>query len=327
MEESVEKKSWWSRLKSGLKKTSTKIEDGFKTIFVRRHLDAQMLDELEELLLMSDMGVETSNALCKALAKEKMDKNVTLEEVKEFLATQITQRLEPYASPLQIQKNLSPHVILVVGVNGSGKTTTIGKLGKLWTEQGFKVRFVAGDTFRAAAVEQLAIWANRSHIPIHKGPDKSDSAALAYEALQTAKQEQTDILLIDTAGRLHNKVGLMDELKKINKVLGKLDQTAPHSVLLVLDATTGQNAWVQVQTFKEMVGITGLVVTKLDGTAKGGVIVSLTEKFKLPIHAIGVGEKAEDLQPFTADEFARTLVGANDELRNDDTIAPSLLAN
>jgi fused signal recognition particle receptor len=310
-EDTLEKKSWWSRLKSGLKKTSDKIEDGIKTIFVRRHLDEETLSELEDLLIMSDLGTETASALCKALAKEKMDKDISLEEIKEFLAQKITEKLLPYAKPLQIQKHLSPHVILVVGVNGSGKTTTIGKLGKMWKEQGYRVRFVAGDTFRAAAVEQLEIWAKRLHIPIVIGPDKGDSAALAYEALQQSKNDGTDILLIDTAGRLHNKVGLMDELKKINKVLGKLDDTAPHSILLVLDATTGQNASNQVQTFRDIVGVTGLIITKLDGTAKGGVAISLTQKFQLPIHAIGIGEQADDLQPFTAHDFARSLVGSS----------------
>lgn len=307
----TEKKSWWSRLKQGLKKTSDRIGDGFKTIFVKRRLDGEMIDELEELLILSDLGVEASHSLCQALSREKMDKDVTLEEVKEFLSERITEKLEPFAQTLTIDSTHAPHVILVVGVNGSGKTTTIGKLGKHWHDQGHKVRFVAGDTFRAAAVEQLDVWAKRLHIPISIGPDKGDSAALAFEALQQARQDNTDILIIDTAGRLHNKAHLMEELKKINRVLGKLDPSAPHSVLLVLDATTGQNAHAQVQAFKEMVGVTGLIVTKLDGTAKGGVVVSLTQKFSLPIYAIGVGERAEDLQPFTAKDFARTLIGVD----------------
>lgn len=303
-----EKKGWWSRLKSGLSKTSTKIEDGIKSIFTKRRLDQEMLEELEELLILSDMGTKTASALCQALSKEKMDKDVSVEEVKEFLAQKITAQLEPFTQDLVIEKNHAPHVILVVGVNGSGKTTTIGKLGKFWKDQGYKVRFVAGDTFRAAAVEQLTVWAERLGIPLHRGPDQSDSAALAYEALAQAKKEQTDILLIDTAGRLQNKTGLMDELRKIKRVLEKIDSEAPHSVLLVLDATTGQNAHSQVDVFKEIAGVTGLVMTKLDGTAKGGVIVSLVEKSGLPIHAIGVGEKAEDLRPFTASDFARTLL-------------------
>ena len=303
-----EKGGWWSRLKQGLKKTSSKIEEGIKHIFVKRRLDKEMLDELEELLILTDIGTQTASSLCQALAKEKMDKDVDVEEVKAFLADRIAEKLAPFTQELTINRSHTPHVILVVGVNGSGKTTTIGKLGKYWKDQGYKVRFVAGDTFRAAAVAQLDVWANRLGIPISVGPDQGDSAALAYEALQESKAEGTDILLIDTAGRLHNKVGLMDELKKINRVLGKIDETAPHSVLLVLDATTGQNAHAQVQTFKELVGVTGLVMTKLDGTAKGGVVVALTEKYGLPIHAIGIGEKAEDLRPFTADDFARTLL-------------------
>ncbi len=304
-----EKAGWWSRLKQGLKKTSSKIEDGIKHIFVKRRLDQEMLDELEELLILSDIGVETASSLCRALAKEKMDKDVDIEEVKSFLADRIAEKLAPFTQELPINKEHAPHIILVVGVNGSGKTTTIGKLGKYWKDQGYSIRFVAGDTFRAAAVAQLDVWAKRLGIPISIGADQGDSAGLAFDALQEAKREGTDILVIDTAGRLHNKVGLMDELKKINRVIGKIDASAPHSVLLVLDATTGQNAHAQVQTFKEIVGVTGLVVTKLDGTAKGGVLVALTEKFGLPIHAIGIGEKAEDLRPFTAQDFARTLVG------------------
>lgn len=303
-----EKKGWWSRLKQGLSKTSSKIEDGIKSIFTKRRLDQGMIDELEELLILSDIGIKTASSLCQSLAKEKMDKDVDVDEVKEFLAQRIADQLQPFTQELVIDQSHAPHVVLMVGVNGSGKTTTTGKLGKYWKDQGYRVRFVAGDTFRAAAVAQLDVWAKRLEIPIHVGPDQGDSAALAFEALQQAKQEGTDILLIDTAGRLHNKVGLMDELKKINRVLEKIDPTAPHSVLLVLDATTGQNAHAQVQTFKEMIGVTGLVMTKLDGTAKGGVIVSLTEKFGLPVQAIGVGERAEDLRPFTADDFARTLL-------------------
>jgi fused signal recognition particle receptor len=307
----TEKKSWWSRLKGGLKKTSDKLEDGLKTIFVRKKLDQETLADLEELLILSDMGVATARALTQALSKEKLDKDVTLDEIKTFLADKITSILLPYATafPLPAPPSSSPSVILVVGVNGSGKTTTIGKLAKQWSEAGHKVRLAACDTFRAAAVEQLQVWATRLGLPLSVGKEKADAAGLAYEALQQAKAEGSDILIIDTAGRLHNKAGLMDELKKLNRVIQKLDPSAPHSVLLVLDATTGQNAHAQVQAFKEMVGVTGLIITKLDGTAKGGVVVSLCEKFNLPIHAVGVGESAEDLRPFTAQDFARTLVG------------------
>lgn len=304
----TENKNWWSRLKSGLKKTSDKLEDGLKNVFVRKRLDQETLDELEDLLILSDMGVETASRLTQDLAKEKMDKDVTIEEIKEFLAERISSILSPFATPLTLT-NTSPQVILVVGVNGSGKTTTIGKLAKQWSDEGKKVRLVAGDTFRAAAVEQLQVWAQRTKVPITIGQENADSAGLAYDALNLAKNEGCDILIIDTAGRLHNKAGLMDELKKISRVIQKIDPTCPHNVLLVLDATTGQNAHAQVQTFKEMIGVTGLIVTKLDGTAKGGVVVSLCNKFQLPIHAIGVGESVDDLRPFTAQDFARTLVG------------------
>lgn len=312
MSESIageEKKGWWSRLKQGLSKSSDKLNDGLKSLFTRKKLDASTIEELEELLIMSDIGVETAAKFTISLAKEKLDKDVTIEEIKQFLASQIEAELHPYAVPLTITPQRHPHVILVVGVNGSGKTTTIGKLGKTWQDQGLKVQFVAGDTFRAAAVEQLQVWANRLGIPLFKTEPGGDAAALAYDALESARNNGCDILIIDTAGRLHNKAGLMDELKKISRVLKKIDPEAPHDVLLVLDATTGQNAHLQTQTFKEMIGVTGLVLTKLDGTAKGGVVVSLTKKHGLPIHAIGVGETAEDLRPFTAKDFASTLVG------------------
>ncbi len=304
----TEIKNWWSRLKEGLKKTSDKLEDGLKNVFVRKRLDQETLDELEDLLILSDMGVELASNLTTALAKEKLDKDITVEEVKEFLADRIIEIVTPYALPLTLT-NSKPHVILVIGVNGSGKTTTIGKLAKQSTDLGKKVRLVAGDTFRAAAVEQLQVWAQRVGIPISVGAPNADAAGLAFDALTQAKSESCDVLIIDTAGRLHNKAGLMDELKKISRVLQKMDTAYPHDVLLVLDATTGQNAHAQVQTFKEMIGVTGLIVTKLDGTAKGGVVVSLSSKYNLPIHAIGVGESLEDLRPFTAEEFARTLVG------------------
>lgn len=305
----VEKNGWWSRLKQGLRKSSDKLNDGLKTLFIRKKLDIETIEELEELLILSDIGVETAAKFTSKLAKEKLDKDVTIEEVKQFLANQIEAELNPYAIPLTISKQHCPHVILVIGVNGSGKTTTIGKLGKLWQDQGLKVEFVAGDTFRAAAVEQLQVWATRLGIPIATTQAGGDAAGLVYNALESAKHNGCDVLIIDTAGRLHNKAGLMDELKKIVRVLKKLDAATPHDVLLVLDATTGQNAHIQAQTFKEMIGVTGLVLTKLDGTAKGGVIVSLTKKHNLPVHAIGVGEAAEDLRPFTAKDFANTLVG------------------
>lgn len=303
------KQGWWQKLKSGLKKSSDRIEDGLKNIFVRRRLDQETLDQLEELLIINDLGVETASRLTRELGKQKLDKEVTELEIKEFLQQQIEEILTPYAKPLDIDKSHSPHVVLVVGVNGSGKTTTIGKLGKHWQDQGLNVHFAAGDTFRAAAVAQLEIWAQRLNIPLYKTTDGGDAAALAYTAIEQAKAAHADLLFIDTAGRLHNKSTLMDELSKILRVIKKVDGSAPHSVLLVLDATTGQNAHSQVEVFKQIANITGLIITKLDGTAKGGVIISLAAKHKLPIHAIGVGETVEDLRPFTAQDFARTLVG------------------
>lgn len=307
--ESPEKKRWWSRLKQGLSKSSDKLNSSFKHLFVKKKLDHAMIEELEELLILSDIGVETAAKFAGNLAKEKLDKDITIEEVKQFLADQVEAELQPYAQPLEISKANHPHVILVVGVNGSGKTTTIGKLGKIWSDQELKVRFVAGDTFRAAAVEQLQVWADRLNIPIATTQTGGDAAALAFDALEQAQKDACDVLIIDTAGRLHNKTGLMDELKKIVRVLKKRDADAPHDVLLVLDATTGQNAQLQLKAFKEMIGVTGLILTKLDGTAKGGILVSLSQKHRLPIHAIGVGESAEDLRPFTAKDFASTLIG------------------
>ena len=303
------KQGWWQRLKSGLKKSSDRIEDGLKNIFVRRHLDQETLEEFEELLISNDLGVETASRLTQALAKQKLDREVTDVEIKEFLQTQVEAILSPYAQPLTINPEHSPHIILVVGVNGSGKTTTIGKMGKFWQDQGVNVHFAAGDTFRAAAVAQLQVWAERLQIPIYSTTDGGDAAALAFTAITQAKAAGAELLFIDTAGRLHNKATLMDELSKIIRVIKKVAPSAPHSVLLVLDATTGQNAHAQVEVFKEIAGVTGLIITKLDGTAKGGVVVSLADKHKLPIHAIGVGEAAEDLRPFTAADFASTLVG------------------
>ena len=305
----TEKTSWWSRLKGGLKRSSDKLTEGLKTVFVRRKLDQETLDELEELLIQSDLGVETSAALTQELARQRMDQDVAIEEVKEILAASIAEMLVPVAAPLTIDRTHLPHVILVIGVNGSGKTTTISKLAKQWRDEGLSVTLVAGDTFRAAAVEQLQIWGQRLGVPVIFGPPNSDAAALAFDAYQQAKTKGTDVLIMDTAGRLHNKANLMAELEKIIRVLQRIDPTAPHTRLLVLDGTTGQNAHSQVKTFKESVGVDGLVITKLDGTARGGVVVSLAQKYGVPIHAIGVGETADDLRPFTADDFSRSLLG------------------
>ena len=303
------KPGWFGRLKAGLARSSGKLGEGIGSIFTRRKLDAAALDELEELLISADLGVTTAGKLTAALAKQSFDKDVSPEQVREELAEQITGLLEPVARPLAPDGTHKPHVVLVVGVNGSGKTTTIGKLAKLWRDEGRSLLIAAGDTFRAAAIEQLQIWGERAGCPVVAKAPGADAAGLAFEALERAKREAVDILLIDTAGRLHNRTELMAELQKIVRVLGKLDPEAPHDCLLVLDATTGQNALQQVATFKELVAVSGLVVTKLDGSAKGGVLVALAEKHGLPVHAIGVGESAEDLQPFAARDYARGLLG------------------
>ena len=304
-----EKSGWWSRLKKGLKRSSDRLGDGLKTIFVARKLDQSTLDELEELLITSDLGVEAASRLTTDLGKQRLNQDISLEEIKVFLANAIEHILTPMAQPLLLNDSLKPHVILVVGVNGSGKTTTMGKLAKQWKDQGLSVMMAAGDTFRAAAVEQLQVWGQRIDVPVVSGAPGADAAGLAYDALLQSKQAGADVLLIDTAGRLQNKAHLMEELKKIQRVLGKIDESAPHSTLLILDGTTGQNAHSQVQNFKEIIGLTGLIITKLDGTARGGVVVSLAEKFGLPIHAIGVGESADDLRPFSSRDFARNLLG------------------
>ena len=300
---------WLTRLKAALKRSSSKLGDGIAGIFNKRKLDAAALEELEELLIASDLGVATSAKLANNLAKTRFNKDVSPEEVRSALAADVAEMLEPVAIPLEIAPERRPHVVLVVGVNGAGKTTTIGKLAKQQAELGRKVMLAAGDTFRAAAIEQLQIWGERSRVPVIAKQPGADAAGLAFEALETAKREAADLLLIDTAGRLHNKGELMAELQKIQRVLRKQDESAPHDVLLVLDATTGQNALNQVAAFKELVAVTGLVVTKLDGSAKGGVLVALAEQHGLPVHAVGVGEGAEDLRPFSADHFAKSLMG------------------
>ncbi len=276
----------------------------------KRKLDDAALEELEELLISADLGPAVAMRVIEEFRRTRFGKDVTDQEVKDALAGDIAEILAPVTEPLVLDPALKPHVVLVVGVNGTGKTTTIGKLALQWRDEGKRTMLVAGDTFRAAAVEQLQIWGERVGAPVIAGPPRADAAGLAYDALVRARNERADVLLIDTAGRLHNRSVLMDELRKIIRVLRKADETAPHSVLLVLDATTGQNAIEQVRVFKDMVDVTGLVVTKLDGSARGGIVVALAEAFKLPVHAVGVGEKATDLRPFDAGEFARGLVGA-----------------
>jgi fused signal recognition particle receptor len=306
----AEKKGgWFSKLTSGLKRSSSKLGDGITGIFTKRKLDDDALEQLEELLIQGDLGVATAAKVTAELARTRFDKEVSPEEVRSALAEQIAGILEPVARPLVPDPTHKPHVVLVVGVNGSGKTTTIGKLATLYRKDGKRVILAAGDTFRAAAVEQLQIWGQRTGCPVVARQTGADAAGLAFDALKQAREEAADLLLIDTAGRLHNKTDLMAELQKVIRVLRKIDESAPHEVLLVLDATTGQNALLQVATFKELVEVSGLVVTKLDGSARGGVLVALAEKFALPVHAVGVGESADDLRPFEARAFARALLG------------------
>ncbi|HSV30394.1 MAG TPA: signal recognition particle-docking protein FtsY [Candidatus Omnitrophota bacterium] len=309
VEEAPAPQGWFTRMRSGLSKSSSKLTQGLSDLFTKRKLDDEALEELEELLITADLGVATAARVTKRLAKSRFGQDVSAEEIKQTLAEEIAEILEPVAEPLEIDPARKPHVVLVVGVNGSGKTTTIGKMAKRYKEAGLKVSLAAGDTFRAAAVEQLKVWGDRTGCPVIARDTGADAAGLAYDAMVEAQKRGDDLLFIDTAGRLQNKSGLMEELAKVVRVIKKHDEAAPHDVLLVLDATVGQNAHSQVEVFKEMVNVTGLVLTKLDGTARGGVLVALAEKFKLPVHAIGIGEKADDLRPFEAQDFARSVVG------------------
>ncbi len=311
-EAAAPKRGWLRRLRDGLTRTSAKLTEGITAIFTKRKLDQAALDELEELLIAGDLGPATAAGLVAELKRTRFDQEVTPEEVRDALAQSIAALLEPVARPLVLDPALKPSVVLVVGVNGTGKTTTIGKLAQHFRAAGKKVTLVAGDTFRAAATEQLKIWGERVGAPVVARGTGADAAGLAFDALSQARAAGSDVLLIDTAGRLHNKADLMAELQKIIRVLRKVDPAVPHHVLLVLDATTGQNAHAQVDIFRQMTAVTGLVVTKLDGTARGGVLVALAERFHLPIHAIGVGETADDLRPFAATAFARSLMDLAD---------------
>lgn len=304
-----EKSGWLTRLRAGLGKSSSKLGEGLGGIFTKQKLDDVMIGQLEELLITADLGPATSAKLVSELAKTRFGKDISEREVRAALAAQMADILKPYAKPLAIDRSKKPFVVLITGVNGTGKTTTIGKLAQHYREQGLKVMLAAGDTFRAAAINQLQIWGERAGCPVIAGEQGGDSAALAFQALQKAQSEKADLLLIDTAGRLHNKTDLMQELAKLVRVLKKLDPSAPHATLLVLDATTGQNAHAQADAFKDMIQVNGLIVTKLDGSAKGGVLLALADRFKLPIHAVGVGENVNDLQPFDAGDFAKALVG------------------
>jgi fused signal recognition particle receptor len=299
--------SWLQRLKTGLSKTSSKLTEGITSVFTKRKLDAATLDDLEDLLLQADLGVTTSQRIAETLKATRYDKDISADDVRKVLSDEVERVLTPVARPLELRSDKLPHVILFVGVNGTGKTTTIGKMAAKFRRSGKTVLIAAGDTFRAAAVEQLKVWGERAGAEVISKPTGADSAALAYEALEKARASKADVLLIDTAGRLQNKTALMDELEKMLRVLKKLDPTAPHDVVLVLDATTGQNALNQVEVFKDKAGVTGLVMTKLDGTARGGILVAISARFSLPVHAIGIGEGIDDLEPFDAGEFAREI--------------------
>jgi fused signal recognition particle receptor len=301
---------FFSRLKEGLSRSTQKLSGGLTAALTRKRLDDEALEALEEALIGADLGPAVAGRIIAAFRRSRFGREVTDDEVRAALADEIATILSPVAQPFLLDPARSPHVVLVVGVNGVGKTTTIGKMALQYRQEGRSPVLVAGDTFRAAAVEQLQVWGERTGAPVIAGPPNADSAGLAFDALNQAIEAKADVLLIDTAGRLHNKAALMDELAKIIRVLRKKDPSAPHSVLLVLDATTGQNAVQQVRVFKELVAVTGLVVTKLDGSARGGIVVALAEEFGLPVHAVGVGEKAEDLRPFDARDFARGLVGS-----------------
>lgn len=301
--------SFFSRLKSGLSRSASKLSGSITAVFTKRKLDEEALEELEEQLIAADLGPAVAARVIKRFRSTRFGKEVTDQEVRETLAAEIAEILGPVAQPLQLDQTKTPFVILMVGVNGAGKTTTIGKLASMYREAGLTPLLAAGDTFRAAAVEQLQIWGQRSHCEVVTAPANTDPASLAHDALTRARKIGADVVLIDTAGRLHNKTALMEELRKVIRVIRKLDPTAPHATLLTLDATTGQNAITQVGIFKDMVDLSGLIVTKLDGSARGGIVVALAEKFGLPIHAVGIGEQIEDLRPFDAMEFAKALVG------------------
>jgi fused signal recognition particle receptor len=303
------KQSWWQRLSGGLKRTSSSIGTAISNLVAKRKLDASTIEELEDVLIRADLGVEAAAKVAAAVGQGRYDKTVTSDEVKAILASEVEKILTPIAQPLAIDSTKKPFVIIVVGVNGSGKTTTIGKLAARLASEGHKPMLAAGDTFRAAAIEQLKIWGERTSSPVVAGAQGADAASLAFEALEAARARGADVLIIDTAGRLQNKAELMNELEKIVRVVKKLDPTAPHAALLVLDATVGQNALSQVEQFSKTAGVTGLVMTKLDGTARGGILVAIAAKFPLPVHFIGVGEGVADLAPFAAKDFSRALAG------------------
>jgi fused signal recognition particle receptor len=311
---SIDEGPGWSgmfaRLKAGLTRTATVLSSGLTGLLTKKRLDAETIQLLEEALIRADLGADLARRLAAEIAEGRYDAEISEAEIREHLATAITRVMQPSARPFVVDPARRPFVVLVAGVNGTGKTTTIGKLAAKLSREGRRVTLAAGDTFRAAAIEQLKIWGERANAHVIAGAPGADAAGLAFEALERSKADGTDVLLIDTAGRLQNKAGLMAELQKVARVLKKLDSDAPHAALLVLDATTGQNAISQVEAFQAAVPLTGLVMTKLDGTAKGGILVALADRFKLPIHFVGVGESISDLQVFDAPSFARALTGA-----------------
>jgi fused signal recognition particle receptor len=307
-DQSTEKQSWWQRLSGGLKRTSASIGGAVTDLVAKRRLDQAMLDEIEEVLIRADLGVESAARIAAAVGEGRYDKSITADEVKAVVAAEVEKVLTPVAKPLLIGAG-KPFVALVVGVNGSGKTTTIGKLAAKFRVEGRSVLLAAGDTFRAAAIDQLNVWGGRSGASVIARAPGADAAGLAFDALTQARGEEVDVLLVDTAGRLQNKAVLMDELLKIVRVMKKVDPAVPHAVLLVLDATVGQNALSQVEVFRDIAGVTGLVMTKLDGTARGGILVAIAAKYGLPVHFIGVGESIDDLAPFSAKDFARAIAG------------------
>jgi fused signal recognition particle receptor len=313
--------SWWSRLRQGLARSSSSISRGVADIFTKRKLSADMLEDLEDVLVRADLGVDAATRIAALVGKGRYDKQIEPREVRQILADEIERVLTPVAKPLEVDGTKKPFVILVVGVNGSGKTTTIGKLASKFNSEGKSLMLAAGDTFRAAAIEQLRIWGGRMNAPVISREPGADAAGLAFDAIKAAQEQNVDVLLMDTAGRLQNRTELMAELEKIVRVMKKVDAEAPHAVLLVLDATVGQNALSQVEIFGKVAGVTGLVMTKLDGTARGGILVAIAERFGLPVHFIGVGEQADDLEPFTARDFARAIAGfdgEDDGQENDD---------
>lgn len=308
----VDKPRLFARLKTGLNRTVGNIGNSLTAAFTKRKLDSAALEELEDLLIAADLGPTIAASVSGKLAEDRFDKEICEDEIKSALADVVADILLPVAHPLRIDAENRPHVILVVGVNGTGKTTTIGKIAHNLTSDGKSVVLAAADTFRAAAIDQLQIWGERAGATVVQRDVGTDPAAVAYEGLQTAQARNADVLLVDTAGRLQNKSNLMDELAKVARVLDKLDEGAPHDCLLVLDATTGQNVLQQVEVFSKVCNVSGLVMTKLDGTARGGVLVAVAERFSLPVHYIGIGEGIDDLQPFAAREFARAVTGLNE---------------